>query len=183
MWRRSLQVLSPKTLRIYSIRSYNNYKRLLLYQSAVQKRFSGTQAGLNTLENKKTELRLWSDGGGHDVVSSPVDDLGAWHEAEGPSFLHNITVDKVGASTNEGKRSFNEDRFQILELDADFYYFAVFDGHGGQESVDFVHNELHHIIQRLHRDNKDLQKVLVEAFEECDLKLKQRLQWLVEDRG
>lgn len=183
MWRRGLQVLSPKTLRIYSLRNYNNYRRLLLYQSAIQKRLNATQVGLNTEEKQNNQLRLWSDGGGDDVVSSPFDNLGAWHEAEGPSFLHNIAVDKVGASTNEGKRSYNEDRFQILELDPDFYYFAVFDGHGGHESVDFVHNELHHIIQRLHRDNKDLQKVLVDAFEECDIKLKHHLQWLVEDRG
>lgn len=175
-------ILSPKSLRNCTFCNVNNFRRILLSRDVILKRFSATQANINSNENPKT-VRLWSDSGGDDVDSTPFDDLGAWHEAEAKSFLHNVAVDKVGASTNVGKRSYNEDRFQILELDPDFYYFAVFDGHGGSEAVDFAQNQLHHIVQRLHRENKDLEKVLVEAFEECDRELKKHLEWLVDEQG
>ena len=35
-------------------------------------------------------LRLWSYSGGEHVLSTPFDDLGAWHSAEAKSFLHNV---------------------------------------------------------------------------------------------
>jgi protein phosphatase 1K len=179
MWRRGFMVFASKNLRFCTL---SRSKSCLAFHSRVSKRSISSPAIFSGKEKEKT-LRLWSDSGGDDVASSPFDDLGAWHEAEAKSFLHNVSVDSVGASTNLGKKLVNEDRYKLLELDPDFYYFAVFDGHGGSEAVDFVQGKLHHIIQRLHKNNKDLEKVLVDAFEECNYELEKHIQHLINEQG
>ncbi|EDO46288.1 predicted protein, partial [Nematostella vectensis] len=95
----------------------------------------------------------------------------------------NVSIDSVGFNSLQGKKSVNEDRFKLLELDPDFYYFAVFDGHGGVSSAEFAHDKLHEIVRRLHRDGEnDLEEILVQAFEECDTELKRHLEHLVSEK-
>ena len=145
-------------------------------------RFSSSKVDSESISSE-ISLRLWSDSGGEDVVSNPFDNFGAWHDAEAKSFLHNISLDFVGHSTAIGHRAVNEDRFRILELEPDFYYFAVFDGHGGSNAVDFVSLNMHERVKHLLKTENDLEKVLVTAFKQCDNDLKRHFGWLVEKRG
>ena len=129
--------------------------------------------------NSTTKLyRLWSDSGGDDVASTPFDDLGAWHDAEAKSFLHNVSVDTVGKSTYIGYREANEDSFKLVELEPDLYYFAVFDGHGGSVAVDFVSEHLHGCVKHFYSHDKDMERVLVNAFIKCNKDLEKYCQWL-----
>ena len=125
-------------------------------------------------------LRLWSDSGGEDVASNPFDDLGAWHDAEAKSFLHNVSVDSVGKSTFVGLREVNEDRFKLMELEPDLYYFAVFDGHGGSVAVDFVSEHLHECVKHYYSNDKNIESVLVKAFSKCNRDLEKYCLWLKE---
>lgn len=127
-----------------------------------------------------SSVRLWSDGGGGDVVSNPFDDLGAWHDAEPKSFLHSVSVDTVGKSTAKGQREANEDSYKLLELQPDLYYFAVFDGHGGSIAVDFVSEHLHDCIKHFYRSDKSIENVLVDAFSKCNSDLEEYCEWLIE---
>lgn len=133
-----------------------------------------------SVTNNATTLRLWSDTGGKDVASNPFDDLGAWHDAEAKSFLHNVSVDTVGKSTYIGYREANEDSFKLIELEPDLYYFAVFDGHGGSIAVDFVSEHLHDCVQHFYSHDKNMQSVLVKAFVKCNRDLEKYCQWLIE---
>lgn len=130
--------------------------------------------------NNISTLRLWSDVGGDDVSSNPFDDLGAWHDAEAKSFLHNVSVDTVGKSTSIGYRTANEDNFQLVELEPDLYYFAVFDGHGGSVAVDFVSEHLHGCVRHYYSYDKDMEKVLINAFTKCNEDLEKYCHWLTE---
>lgn len=130
--------------------------------------------------NKASTQRLWSDIGGDDVSSNPFDDLGAWHDAEAKSFLHNVSVDTVGKSTSIGYRTANEDNFQLVELEPDLYYFAVFDGHGGSVAVDFVSEHLHGCVRHYYSYDKDMEKLLIKAFTKCNEDLEKYCHWLTE---
>ena len=125
-------------------------------------------------------LRLWSDGGGEDVVSNPFDDLGAWHDAEPKSFLHSVSVDTVGKSTAIGYRQANEDSFKLVELQPDLHYYAVFDGHGGSVAVDFVSEHLHECILHFYSSDKNIESVLEDAFAKCNSDLEDYCTWLME---
>ena len=129
------------------------------------------------------KLRLWSDSGGQDVVSNPFDDFGSWHNADAKSFLHNISLDYVGLSTATGLRVTNEDRFKILELEPDLYYFAIFDGHGGPYAADFASLNLHERIKHLLKTEDDLEEVLLTAFKKCDNDLQRHFEWLIQTQG
>lgn len=182
MWRTGLLVFASKNIRFCALRTLCRTKASEALHPGVVKRCISSPTAYSNDERQET-LRLWSDSGGYDVVSSPFDDLGAWHEAEAKSFLHNVSVDSVGSSTNLGKKQVNEDRYKLLELDPDLYYFAVFDGHGGSEAVDFVHEKLHKIIKRLHKNNKDLEEILAAAFEECNHELEKHIRFLINEKG
>lgn len=154
-----------------------NYK---IQYSTVLKKFSRSFSSETSTNSEISSVRLWSDGGGDHVVSNPFDDLGAWHDAEAKSFLHNVSVDTVGKSTAKGQREANEDCYKILELEPDLYYFAVFDGHGGSVAVEFVSQHLHDCIKNFYRSDKSIESVLVEAFIKCNNDLKEYCEWLIE---
>lgn len=183
MWRRGLLDFTSKNLRFCALRTLCRSKTSEALHPDVVKRCISSPTGYSNEESQQESLRLWSDSGGYDVVSTPFDDLGAWHEAEAKSFLHNVSVDSVGSSTNLGKKLVNEDRFKVLELDPDLYYFAVFDGHGGSEAVDFVQAKLHKIIKRLYKNNKNLEEILAAAFEECNYELEEHIRFLIKEKG
>ena len=93
--------------------------------------------------------------GGEHVLSTPFDDLGAWHSAEAKSFLHNVSLDNVGHISHTGLRETNEDSYKLEELEPDLYYFAVFDGHGGSAAVDFVSEHMHECVKHFYRHDKN----------------------------
>lgn len=127
-----------------------------------------------------TALRLWSDSGREHLPSNPFDDLGAWHRAEARSFLHNVTVDDVGTSSYIGLRETNEDDFKVIELEPDLYYFAVFDGHGGSASVEFVREHLHECVKHFYSYDKNMENVLINAFLKCNSDLEEYCLFLTE---
>ena len=127
-----------------------------------------------------TALRLWSDSGREHLPSNPFDDLGAWHRAEARSFLYNVTVDDVGTSSYIGLRETNEDDFKVIELEPDLYYFAVFDGHGGSASVEFVREHLHECVKHFYSYDKNMENVLINAFLKCNSDLEEYCLFLTE---
>ena len=135
----------------------------------------GSESALNA-----TTLRLWSDSGGEHVLSTPFDDLGAWHSAEAKSFLHNVSLDNVGHISHTGLRETNEDSYKLVELEPDFYYFAVFDGHGGSAAVDFVSEHLHECVKHFCSHDKNLESVLTKAFLKCNRDLEEYFLFLNE---
>ncbi|KAJ7375805.1 Protein phosphatase 1K, mitochondrial [Desmophyllum pertusum] len=160
--------------------SKNVQRRTRLQFAAVLNRCTRYFSSENVTNTEISSVRLWSDGGGEDVVSNPFDDFGAWHHAEPKSFLHNVSVDTVGKSTAIGHRQANEDSYKLIELQPDLYYFAVFDGHGGSVAVDFVSEHLHDCIKHFYSSEKNIESVLVDAFTKCNSDLEDYCKWLME---
>ena len=175
LWRRLSSVAQIGARSLPKIVQRNNG----LQVAAISNRYPRFFASESTT-NGVAAPRLWSDSGGEDVASNPFDDLGAWHDAEAKSFLHNVSVDSVGKSTYVGLREVNEDRFKLMELEPDLYYFAVFDGHGGSVAVDFVSGHLHDCVKHYYNHDKNMESVLVKAFSKCNRDLEKYCLWLTE---
>ncbi|XP_054156164.1 protein phosphatase 1K, mitochondrial-like [Oppia nitens] len=91
-----------------------------------------------------------------------------------PSIKHGkpipkISTENVGFASALGRRTTNEDIYNVTEINTDLLYFAVFDGHGGQACVQYCNeNMINHIKYWLERQEKDLQLILEKAFIEVN---------------
>ncbi|XP_071952366.1 protein phosphatase Mn(2+)-dependent 1K-like [Antedon mediterranea] len=75
-----------------------------------------------------------------------------------------ISLEMVGHASLTGRKSVNEDRIRIHELQPNLLYFGIFDGHGGGLAADYTQKHLeHHISYWISRED-DLQIVLQNAF-------------------
>ncbi|XP_033110125.1 protein phosphatase 1K, mitochondrial-like [Anneissia japonica] len=113
-------------------------------------------------------------------------DFGVWeNRIEEPILLqqsikHGIPIPKislemVGYASSDGRKSVNEDRIRIHELQPNLLYFGIFDGHGGTLAADYTHNNLeHHIAYWLSRE-PDLQVVLRNAYIDLNNKFMRHL--------
>ncbi|KAM8938920.1 protein phosphatase Mn(2+)-dependent 1K [Pelodytes ibericus] len=83
-------------------------------------------------------------------------------------LIPQISLTKVGCSTQLGKRKENEDRFNFARLTDDVLYFAVYDGHGGAAAADFCNRFMEKYIKDFFTQENDMEKVLTKAFIEID---------------
>lgn len=72
--------------------------------------------------------------------------------------------------TNQGSREYMEDRIDYCQpLVGDYEYYAVFDGHGGSDVVNFVHRNMRGIVKNLliSKDNISMteEEVLYRSFQ------------------
>ncbi|KAM4808740.1 protein phosphatase Mn(2+)-dependent 1K [Rhinophrynus dorsalis] len=83
-------------------------------------------------------------------------------------LIPQISLSKVGCSTQLGKRKENEDRFNFARLTNDVLYFAVYDGHGGAAAADFCDRFMENYIKDFLTQEQDMEKVLTKSFLEID---------------
>ncbi|KAG8447673.1 hypothetical protein GDO86_014979 [Hymenochirus boettgeri] len=83
-------------------------------------------------------------------------------------LIPQISLSKVGCSTQLGKRKENEDRFNYAKLTDDILYFAVYDGHGGASAADFCNRFMEKYIKDFLSQEQDMEKVLTKAFLEIN---------------
>ncbi|KAK1166362.1 protein phosphatase 1K, mitochondrial-like [Acipenser oxyrinchus oxyrinchus] len=77
-------------------------------------------------------------------------------------------IPNVGCASLIGKRKENEDRYCIGKLSDSVYFFAVFDGHGGDAAAEFCSRNLRHFMKRNLQLDSDLESVLVKSFLQID---------------
>ncbi|KAK1164651.1 protein phosphatase 1K, mitochondrial-like [Acipenser oxyrinchus oxyrinchus] len=104
------------------------------------------------------------------------DNFGIW--LDGPVVLpprsvdssHNIktNIPNAGCASQIGKRKENEDRYCIGKVSDSIYFFAVFDGHGGDAAAEFCSRNLSHFIMKNIQLDSDLESVLVKSFLQID---------------
>ncbi|KAI2796703.1 Protein phosphatase 1K, mitochondrial [Blomia tropicalis] len=76
-----------------------------------------------------------------------------------------IDLNNVGVASVLGRRTYNEDFYQTIELKPNILYFSVFDGHGGDLCARFCNENLPKCINYwLERNEHDLEIVLQNAF-------------------
>ena len=81
-----------------------------------------------------------------------IDQLGSWHSSKDEpapisedssiqrgTVIPEIHLSSIGVCTHRGRRSYQEDRYTILELPGNLLLLAVFDGHGGAECSEYCH--------------------------------------------
>ena len=51
------------------------------------------------------------------------------------TVVPDIDINMIGTFTNQGRRTYQEDRFVVKMLRPDLLYCAVFDGHGGSRYI------------------------------------------------
>ncbi|XP_075421682.1 protein phosphatase Mn(2+)-dependent 1K [Ascaphus truei] len=83
-------------------------------------------------------------------------------------LIPQISLSKVGCSTQLGMRKENEDRFNFARLTDDVLYFAVYDGHGGAATADFCNRFMEKYIKEFLAQEHNMEKVLTKAFLEID---------------
>ncbi|MGH0116951.1 UNVERIFIED_CONTAM: hypothetical protein FKN15_026645 [Acipenser sinensis] len=83
---------------------------------------------------------------------------------------HNIktNIPNAGCASQIGKRRENEDRYCIGKVSDSIYFFAVFDGHGGDAVAEFCSRNLRHFIMKNIQLDSDLESVLVKSFLQID---------------
>ncbi|XP_072050793.1 protein phosphatase Mn(2+)-dependent 1K-like isoform X2 [Amphiura filiformis] len=79
-----------------------------------------------------------------------------------------VSLENVGTASLQGRRSVNEDRIIIQELQPNLLLFGLFDGHAGALAADFTVEHLCDLIQTEIKGEHDLQKVLSKAFVEVN---------------
>ncbi|KAL2921794.1 Protein phosphatase 2C 57 [Bienertia sinuspersici] len=112
---------------------------------------------------------------------------------EAPSSLAGVAGIKWGLTKLQGARDEMEDDALIVQPDTlhAFSFAAVFDGHGGFASVEFLREELYkecaQVLQgELHLSGKDfdaIKSAITEAFENVDSKLSKLLEKAEEDES
>jgi|SRR6218665_332355 len=84
-------------------------------------------------------------------------------------LIPRIDVEKIGMASLIGRRPDNEDRLLAEEIKPNILLCGIFDGHGGKMAADFVEERLpYHILYWLERGEKDLAKILKNAFVEVN---------------
>ncbi len=107
------------------------------------------------------------------------DNFGAWEDRiDEPILLEQsikhgipipkVSIENVGRASVQGRRSTNEDRIAIQELEPNLLYFGLFDGHAGALAADFTVQHLPQLMQDELKNEHDLQKVLSKAFVEVN---------------
>ncbi|KAJ4917307.1 putative protein phosphatase 2C 11 [Raphanus sativus] len=121
--------------------------------------------------------------------SSPPDamissrDPDALFSGGGISFLagnHRPVKFSYGYSSLKGKRATMEDFFETRISDVDgqmVAFFAVFDGHGGARTAEYLKNNLFNNLVTHHDFISDTKKAIVQVFKQTDE------EYLVEERG
>ena len=125
--------------------------KLDLSSNSINKRKSGVL--LQSARNRGTTAGYLSDPRNTGKPQSGVnfDTLGSWNNrldlhvnieqsvASG-TLIPDIHPESIGVSSVIGRRKTNEDRTIVLELKSDLVLFAVFDGHGGEVSIQKLHS-------------------------------------------
>ncbi|CAL4203478.1 unnamed protein product, partial [Meganyctiphanes norvegica] len=78
--------------------------------------------------------------------------------------IPNITASNVGCYSILGKRTYQEDRFVVLDLPNNILCCAVFDGHGGEDCSDFCAKNIESELLMQLEQHKDLETVLHSTF-------------------
>jgi len=79
-----------------------------------------------------------------------------------------IEAGMVGVATHEGRRSYQEDRYRVVQLRPDLLYLAVFDGHGGSLCAEYCEEHFErHILHHLDRE-EDMLVVLDKSFHDVN---------------
>jgi len=84
------------------------------------------------------------------------------------TVVPDIDVNMIGTFTNQGRRSYQEDRFVVKRLQADLVYCAVFDGHGGSLCSEYCKDHFHTYITHYLSRETSLTKVLEKSFYEVN---------------
>lgn len=79
-----------------------------------------------------------------------------------------IKMNNIGCASVIGKRSENQDRYLVKELEKDLLCFAIFDGHGTALAVDFVREHIEEHLMYWLKYTKQLDVVLKKTFTELD---------------
>jgi len=74
----------------------------------------------------------------------------------------------IGTFTNQGRRTYQEDRFVVKMLGPDLLYCAVFDGHGGDKCAEYCREHFDTYITHFLSRETSLSKVLEKAFFEVN---------------
>lgn len=113
-------------------------------------------------------------------AATNFDTLGAWNgrmelpvdmaqSIKSGKLVPEVSLEPVGTATMQGRRQVNEDRFHIAELSDEILMFAMFDGHGGEQAVNFTSSKMEAVIRyRLQGGEKSLSKILKESFLEIN---------------
>lgn len=83
-------------------------------------------------------------------------------------------VSYTGTAVGQGRREDMEDYVALLEGDitaGDFTYAAVFDGHAGYKTAEFLSQQLGEDLKKTVPKTKDLEETLVQTFQEFDEKV------------
>ncbi|XP_076043835.1 protein phosphatase Mn(2+)-dependent 1K-like [Oratosquilla oratoria] len=75
-----------------------------------------------------------------------------------------VTSSQVGCSSLQGKRTYQEDRFFVKDLQDDLLCAAVFDGHGGAQCSQYCFENIEKVLETELAQNTDLELVLHHAF-------------------
>ena len=82
--------------------------------------------------------------------------------------IPHISLKNVGKASVQGRRSCNEDRIIIHELEPNLLLFGLFDGHAGALAADFTVEHLcNHVLMNLQHEH-NLEKVLSKTFVEIN---------------
>jgi hypothetical protein len=95
-----------------------------------------------------------------------------------------VSLGSVGVASEIGRRMENEDRTVVRRLAADLLLVGIFDGHGGNEAVDFVSSRLIEVVTYwLERTGNNMQSTLRNAFIDINNRLTEEMEQPTTDQG
>jgi len=117
--------------------------------------------------------------------SKEFDTLGTWDsrldvELDTESSIRlgevipNIGIERVGVATHQGRRLYQEDRYDIKKIGHNLYYFGIFDGHGGDKCAEYCQKYMwRHVQHCVERENggktsHDMEKAIDKAFHDVN---------------
>ncbi|KAB7495907.1 Protein phosphatase 1K, mitochondrial [Armadillidium nasatum] len=71
-----------------------------------------------------------------------------------------ISASDVGCKTSQGKRTYQEDRYWVKDVNEHLLCCAVFDGHGGSECSEFCASNIENILEKNLEKSPDLESLL-----------------------
>eukprot|EP00088_Acartia_fossae_P016152 TRINITY_DN19018_c0_g1_i5.p1 TRINITY_DN19018_c0_g1~~TRINITY_DN19018_c0_g1_i5.p1 ORF type:complete len:413 (-),score=80.83 TRINITY_DN19018_c0_g1_i5:191-1429(-) len=84
------------------------------------------------------------------------------------TVVPDIDLNLIGTFTNQGRRTYQEDRFVVKRLQPDLVYCAVFDGHGGSKCAEYCQDHFHTYITHFLARETSISKVLEKSFYEVN---------------
>ena len=114
-----------------------------------------------------------------DFLSLEFDTLGTWDtrldvqinedaSLRTGTVVPDIDVNMIGTFTNQGRRTYQEDRFVVKMLRPDLLYCAVFDGHGGSRCAEYCAEHFHTYISHFLARESSVSRVLEKSFFEVN---------------